>query len=80
MLVHGVRPLVDGAEASASLLHRDFLKDSPREKTLAPPSRLDGIARTHLSARYVRAAVSIPAGAGWSHAQGAELYYEEEGA
>ena len=77
--VHGVRPLVDGAEAQASMLYRDFQAGPYRVKACGRASRLDGRHPIHLSTRYVRVRVDIPAGAEWHSALGAELFVEEEG-
>ncbi|MDL2285710.1 hypothetical protein LJB93_03090, partial [Desulfovibrio sp. OttesenSCG-928-F07] len=79
MFIHGVRPIIDGAEASVVLLHRNFQKDTLQVLNCAAPSKRDGIAYGRCSTRYARAQVHIPAGVDWTHAQGVEVYYEEEG-
>ena len=79
LLIHGVRPLVDGTKASASVLHRDFPHQKPMERACAPVSSMDGIAYTHLSTRYAGARVDIPAGVNWNFALGCEMTAEEEG-
>lgn len=76
--IHGARALVDGTEASVSILYREFQKDLPQTRQCSAPSRLDGIAYTRLSTRYARARVSIPS-SDWTHATGVELYYSQEG-
>ena len=80
ILIHGIRPLVDGAKASASVLCRDFPHEKPMERVCAPVSAMNGIAHTHLSTRYARARVDIPAGAHWNFAVSCEMVVEEEGA
>jgi hypothetical protein len=77
--VQGARPLVDGAQASASILYRDFQAGPYRVKPCGRASRLDGRHPVHLSTRYVRVRVDIPAGADWQNAIGVELFVEEEG-
>jgi hypothetical protein len=79
MLVHGIRPLVDGAKASASLLYRDFQYQTCREAVCSPQSPFDGVAYTHVSTRYGRARIIIPAGETWSHAVGCDVLTEKEG-
>jgi hypothetical protein len=80
VLVHGVRPLVDGAKAQASLLYRDFQHQASREAVCSPVSSFNGVAYTHVSTRYMRARVIIPAGQAWSHAVGCDALFEKEGA
>ncbi len=79
MMVHGVRPIIDGAAAGVSLYWRDFLSQIPTETQCAPVSAFDGVNYTHQSARYARARIKIPAGASWTFAQGCDLIIEEEG-
>lgn len=78
IFIHGARPLIDGAEASTTILYRDFQKDIAQSKQCSEPSRLDGISYTRISSRYARARVAIPA-TDWSHATGVELFYSQEG-
>jgi hypothetical protein len=80
MLVHGIRPLVDGAKASASLLYRDFQHQPSREAQCSSLSAFNGVAYTHVSTRYGRARIVIPAGGSWSHAVGCDILTEKEGA
>lgn len=79
MLIHGARPLVDGAQARASILCRDFLSQPPTAHDCAPVSPRDGIAYTHISTRYARARIHIPQGQNWLFALGCELAAEPEG-
>lgn len=78
IFVHGARPLVDGAEATTTILYRDFQKDIAQTRQCSEPSRLDGISHTRISTRYARARVAIPA-TDWAHAIGVEIYYSQEG-
>jgi hypothetical protein len=79
MFVSGVRPLVDGAEAESRILYRDFQAGPYRAKPCGRASRLDGRHPIHLSTRYARVCVEIPAGADWSNAVGVEIFAKEEG-
>lgn len=79
MMVHAVRPLVDGTEARAAVLYRDRQAGDLKEKNCGGPSRIDGLCHTHISTRYARVSVVIPAGGRWKNALGVELYVEEEG-
>jgi hypothetical protein len=79
VFIHGVRPLVDGAEAEVSILYRDFQRGPCKAKPCGRASRLDGRHPVHLSTRYARVRVDIPAGAEWSTAIGAELFVDQEG-
>ena len=79
MMIHGIRPLVEGAKAEAAVLHRDFTHEQVMERACAPVSAMDGVAYTHISTRYARARVSIPAGVAWKFAMGCEMLMEEEG-
>lgn len=78
-LIHGVRALVDGSPAAASIKYRSFLKDPLKEAACAPASRLDGICRARVATRYARALVNIPAGTEWAHVTGVEVYLEQGG-
>ncbi len=79
IMVHGIRPLVDGGKAETSVLYRDFIHQKEVEIPCSPVSARDGIAYTHISTRYIRARVTIPAGSSWNFALGCEVLAEEEG-
>lgn len=79
MMVHGARALIDGTEAQATIVYRDFQKNLILEKNCSPPARLDGVSRCHISTRYARVRVAIPGGTPWVSATGVELYVEGEG-
>jgi hypothetical protein len=80
MLVHGIRPLIDGAQASVTLLFRDFQHNPCRSVECAPISAFNGVSYTHVSTRYARAVIHVPAGKNWSHAIGCDVLTEKEGA
>lgn len=80
IMVTGVRPLVDGATPACSVLTRDLQSAAKTTTACAAVSPFDGIAYCHISTRYVRARLDIPAGAVWTHCPAVELHYEDEGA
>jgi len=76
--VRGVRPLVDGGNPTVSIGHRN----SPSAMvTYTTPTSVgdDGLSPQHISTRYPRAKVVVPAGSRWSHAIGIEPEFEIEG-
>ncbi len=79
LMVHGARPMVDGAPSTVSIFHRASLMGIPREKACSTPWSQDGICRLHLATRYARARITIPGGVNWTHATGVDVYVEQEG-
>ena len=77
-MVHGLRPLVDGAEAEALPVYRSRQMDAQAFGDYAPQSR-DGVCYQHISTVYLTAQVRIPAGVEWRHAVGVEALIEPEG-
>lgn len=79
LCVHGLRPLVDEApSASASLAWRDRQGDRPLYEPFAEQNA-DGICAAHVSCRFVRGRVRVPAGVAWTHALGCAFQMEQEG-
>lgn len=78
VFVRGVRPLVEGAAATASLLHRSDLVAAP---TVIGPRTLGitGVCPFRLDTRYARVRVEIAAGSDWTHATGVEIDAEARG-
>ena len=70
--VGGIRPQVDAASGvTCAVGYRDTMAATPSYTTATSPAT-DGICYSHVSARYVRARVSIAAGTAWTHAIGVE--------
>lgn len=80
MIVHGVRPLIDAAVSGVSVLTRDHQFEQLRETDCSPPSAFNGVCYCHISTRYARSRVIVPAGSAWKHAIGCDFLTEEEGA
>ena len=78
MMVHGLRPLVDGGAAEALPVYRTREMDARRFGAYTRQQR-DGVCYQHLSTVYLAARVRIPAGENWSHAVGVEALVEREG-
>lgn len=79
MMLHGLRPLVDSAEALALPLYRTRQMDAERKAGQETRQNREGICHQHISASYFAALVNIPGNVNWSHAVGVEALYEEEG-
>jgi hypothetical protein len=79
IMVTGVRPLVDGATPTCAVHTRALQSAALVETACSAVSDFDGVAYCHLSTRYVRAKLDIPAGSVWVHCPAVELHYEEEG-
>lgn len=78
VFVQGVRPLVEGAEASVTLLHRDSLSAST--SSVGPVAQgVTGSCPFRKDVRYARARITIAAGETWSHATGAEVDFTQRG-
>lgn len=81
MMVHGIRPLVDGGnKAEAAILYRDFQHARPVMVECDKPSKFNGVCYTHVSTRYARGRVIMRYGTTWTHAIGCDVLTEEEGA
>ena len=78
IMLHGLRPLVDAADAEAMPVYRNRERDARRFGAYTRQQR-DGVCCQHLSTVYLAARVKIPAGATWSHAVGVEALVEAEG-
>ena len=78
MMLHGMRPLVDAADAQAMPVYRSREMDARRFGTYTKQQR-DGVCYQHLSTVYLASRVKVPAGATWSHAVGVEALVEAEG-
>lgn len=78
MMVHGLRPLVDGGAAEALPVYRTREMDARRFGAYTRQQR-DGVCYQHLSTVYLAARVRIPAGKNWSRAVGVEALIEQEG-
>lgn len=78
VLLHGLRPLVDAADAEAMPVYRNRERDARRFGTYTRQQR-DGVCCQHLSSVYLAARVRVPEGATWSHAVGVEALVEREG-
>ena len=79
MMLHGLRPLVDSAEARALPLYRTRQMDAMRVTGRETRQNREGICHQHISASYFAARVRIPENVNWTHAVGVEALYEEEG-
>lgn len=84
MMIHGVRPLVDGelnnnALPKVEILHRDHQHAAAATRPCSGVSPYDGLAYARVSARYARARVRIPAGGTWRRALGCDFLIEQEG-
>ena len=77
MMLHGLRPLVDGGEARAMPAFRSRQSDARRWGEERAPQR-DGICPQHLSTVYLAARLTLPAGTEWRHAVGVEALVEGE--
>lgn len=76
-LITGTRPLVDGGSSpgsgpSVALGTRNRLVDAVSFNAATPMNSL-GTCPQRASGRYVRAEITVPAGAAWTHMQGLEL-------
>ena len=78
MMIHGLRPLVDAADADAAPLFRNRQMDE-RTQGVRTRQQRDGVCYQHVSASYLAARVTVPAGSSWSHAVGVEALVEKEG-
>lgn len=78
MMLHGLRPLVDAADAQAMPVYRSREMDARRFGTYTKQQR-DGVCYQHISTGYLAARVKVPAGATWSHSVGVEALVEAEG-
>jgi hypothetical protein len=78
LYVQGVRPIVDGGTPTVSIGTRNTPQGSVSYTTATTPGD-DGICPQHISARYARAKVIIPAGSSWSNAVGVQPYVQSEG-
>lgn len=79
MMLHGLRPLVDSAEARAAPLYRSRQMDAMRAAAPETRQNREGICHQHISAAYFAARIRIPQNSEWTHAVGVEALYEEEG-
>jgi len=71
-LITGTRPLVNGGIPSVALGTRSRLVD-PVSFNAATAMNSLGTCPQRASGRYVRAEITLPAGAAWTHMQGLEL-------
>lgn len=78
IFISGVRPLVDGAPATVTLLRRPSLADTPTA-TADMPVGADGVAPFRCDTRYARARITVAAGQDWTHLIGAEALVSESG-
>lgn len=76
--VKGARPLVDGGTPTLSIGYRNT-PTSSLTYTTATSAGDDGMAPQHISSRYVRAKVVVPAGSSWTHAIGVQPEFKLEG-
>lgn len=79
LMIHGIRPIVDGASPEAYIKYRSALGDTQKVKKCAPASRLDKICRTRTFGRYAAVNIKIPEKVNWTHATGAEMFFEKGG-
>lgn len=76
--VKGVRPLIDGGTPTVAVGYRNN-PNSAISYTSANSAGDDGMAPHHITARYVRAKVVVPAGSTWTHATGVQPEFELDG-
>lgn len=76
--VKGARPLIDGGTPSLSIGYRNN-QNATINYTPDSTAGDDGICYQHVSARYVRARVTVPSGSSWTHASGVQPDYMTEG-
>lgn len=74
----GIRPIVDGGTVTAAVGYRST-PSAAVSYTVATSAGADGVCPARISARYLRARVSIAAGGSWTHAQGIEPRIQEAG-
>lgn len=80
MLVHGLRPLVNGnATPTAALISRDLQHATQAVGASASPESFDGVAYVTTSTRYAAARVTVPASTTWKNALAVEMLYDMEG-
>lgn len=72
VMVRGVRPLIDGAQAYASIDARMRAQDSFSTSAETTTTRT-GVCPQRAVGRYVRVRVRVPAGAEWTDAEGFDL-------
>lgn len=75
--VSGVRPMVDGGSPTVSIGHRNNPGGSV-SYTTATSVGDDGLCPQHISARYARAKVTVPASSTWTHAIGVQPEFVDE--
>lgn len=78
MFVGGVRPFVDASDVQIAIKTREGQSDTAvfgAFTSIGP----DGQCPQHVSARYMRARMKMPAGSSWSKAQGVEAQAEADG-
>ena len=82
LLASGVAPYVDVADSS-NVTVKVRTRNKPGASltdTSAKSLNTDGFARFHVDARYLRARVTVAAGASWSRAQGVDIDMRPSGA
>jgi len=78
IFVGPVRPFVDASDVQIAIKTRENQSDSPVLNAYTSIGA-DGQCPQHVSGRYVRARMKIPAGSSWSKAQGVEAQAEADG-
>ena len=78
MMVHGLRPLVNGSPALALPIYRDRQQDSRHGGEYSEQER-DGVCYQHVSCAYLAARVKVPKSTDWTHATAVEALIEKEG-
>lgn len=78
IFVGGVRPFVDASDVSISIKHRENQSDAT-VSTAFTTIEADGMCPHHVSGRFVRARMKMPAGSSWTKAQGVEAMVEADG-
>lgn len=74
----GIRPLFDGGSPTAQVGYRDDIKTDP-SYTTASVEGADGYCPAHISTRYGRARVNMPADESWENAFGFEPRIQNDG-